>query len=403
MPVPYKRRRRLTAASSTSYRLISLRKNDVIRRGRSSSSSTLSTSARPMRWSVVNNPSKISSVATRATRNSIFQRPRLGSFTKSNSILHQRSRSNSMNRIKKPHSPVKQPASSSITHISRSRSRSRDSIASARSRSRSVSPIYPKSHFRRSVHQHGPLNHTEVSPEYQINREISNLAAQFTKSRRRTLPPVNIPQTSGSTQWPLDIPVYVISINDSRQMSFKRRFRYPATIWPGTNGRAMDINKIRREGYLLSNHLTRGEIGCYDSHVRLWESLVRSNTQMAIICEDDVNLTGDSKQCQYLNTLLSEFKTTGSDLMFLSWFRPAGGNPITTYTRKQWCFNQLWGYLVTLSGLKKLLNDKRVRKMHVPVDVAIWESHSRGVVRNLVAYPPLCLTVGERSDTRNIR
>jgi GR25 family glycosyltransferase involved in LPS biosynthesis len=165
----------------------------------------------------------------------------------------------------------------------------------------------------------------------------------------------------------------------------------------------MDLNKLKREGRLVSNHLTRGEIGCYDSHLRLWEHLVKEKIPMALICEDDANLLGNSVQTQYFNTLLDEFKSTSADVLFVSWFRPAGGSVATSHTHVQWCFHQLWAYLVTYQGLVKILNDVKVKKMHVPVDVALWESHSRGVVRNLVAYPPLCLTVGENSDTRHIR
>jgi hypothetical protein len=231
------------------------------------------------------------------------------------------------------------------------------------------------------------------------------LASIFTQSKsgRRNLPPIHIPSTNGSQTWPSKLPVFVISINPVRQEKFKQRFNHSSTIWRGTNGKTLDITQLRREGILFNRSLTRGEIGCYDSHIRLWRKLVSEKVPMAIICEDDVNLTGDTAQTQYLNTLLSEIKTTRCDFLFLSWFRPAGGAHATSHTRKQWCFHQLWAYLVTYDGLVKALADTRVKHMHMPVDVALWDSHSRGVIHNLVAYPPLCLTVGERSDTRNIR
>jgi glycosyl transferase family 25 len=210
--------------------------------------------------------------------------------------------------------------------------------------------------------------------------------------------------TSGSTQWPSHIPIYVISINPTRQQRFKQRFRGgEVNFWDGTHGKTMDIGKLKRDGVLKTNELTRGEIGCYDSHQRLWEFMIKSNIPMAIICEDDVNLTGDANQSQYFNTLLSELSNTNYDILFLSWFRPSGGSSVTSHTHSQWCFHQLWAYLITLDGSKKLLSDNRVKQMHVPVDVAMWESHTRSNVRNLVAFPPVCLTVGEYSDTRNIR
>ena len=297
---------------------------------------------------------------------------------------------------------MKRRNSSLSSHRSSSIRSSRSSIASARSRSRTISPVFPKTHFRRSTRTHRKLSQTNIGREYQVNNEIARLASIF-KNSSRGLPPIRVPSTNGLKTWPKQLPVFVISINPSRQDKFKQRFKEKSTVWHGTNGKHLDLTRLKREGTLVYRDLTRGEIGCYDSHIRLWRKLVSEKVPMAIICEDDVNLTGDATQAQYLNTLLSEIKTTRCDFLFLSWFRPVGGATVTSHTHKQWCFHQLWAYLVTYDGLVKALADTRVKQMHMPVDVALWDAHSRGVIHNLVAYPPICLTVGERSDTRNIK
>jgi GR25 family glycosyltransferase involved in LPS biosynthesis len=126
--------------------------------------------------------------------------------------------------------------------------------------------------------------------------------------------------------------------------------------------------------------------------------MVRSNIPLCIICEDDADFTGERRQVDYLHVLLSEGMGVGFDCMFLSWYRPVSSSLATSaHTRRQWCFNQLWVYAITLEGARKCVEG--VREMRYPVDVALWEAHSRGVLRNLVAYPPLCLTRGEPSDT----
>lgn len=249
---------------------------------------------------------------------------------------------------------------------------------------------------------HRKHSRSNIGPEYQVNNEISYLASIF-KNSGRGLPPVHVPHTNGSATWPQQLPLFFISINPSRQEKFKQRFHEKNTVWHGTNGKSLDLSRLRREGVLINRDLTRGEIGCYDSHLRLWRKLVEDRVPMAIICEDDANLKANESESRYLNTLLDEIKTTKCDFLFLSWFRPVGGASVTSHTRSQWCFHQLWAYLVTYDGLVKALADPRVRQMHMPVDVALWDAHSRGVIRNLVAYPPICLTVGERSDTRNIK
>lgn len=41
------------------------------------------------------------------------------------------------------------------------------------------------------------------------------------------------------------------------------------------------------------NHLTLGEIGCYDSHYKIWEALARSNDDIWCVLEDDIELAPD--------------------------------------------------------------------------------------------------------------
>ena len=131
--------------------------------------------------------------------------------------------------------------------------------------------------------------------------------------------------------------------------------------------------------------------------------MVNEKIPEMIICEDDVNLIGNSTQNVYLNVLLNEARQVSYDILFLSWFRYNGGSVISSHLRNPWTFCQLWAYAITLEGARKLLADERVKKLYEPVDVALWSSYCRKVVKNVVAYPPLCLTVGSYSDTANLK
>lgn len=44
---------------------------------------------------------------------------------------------------------------------------------------------------------------------------------------------------------------------------------------------------------MYANHLTLGEVGCYDSHYRIWQDLARSNDDIWCVLEDDIELTPD--------------------------------------------------------------------------------------------------------------
>jgi len=285
--------------------------------------------------------------------------------------------------------------------FSRSHSRSR-SPSPGFSRSRSVSPILPKTHHYKSSRRHGTLNVGIVPREYQVNVEISHLAAQFLNTKR-SLPPIQLPSVGTKNQW-CGLPLYVISIREDRKQSFLRRFQGPnAQVFSGTHGRTMDVGSLRRSGRLVNNQLKPGEIGCYDSHIRLLEKIVREKIPFTIICEDDVNLTASPAQSSYLNMLMEETKSVPFDILYLSWFRPMGGSTMTAHTKSQTSFCQLWSFLITLEGAKKLLKDPKVFAMHYPVDVAYFNAAKRGVIKSLLACPPLCLTVGENSDTRHLR
>ncbi|WP_150610780.1 glycosyltransferase family 25 protein [Pandoraea cepalis] len=48
---------------------------------------------------------------------------------------------------------------------------------------------------------------------------------------------------------------------------------------------------------IYGNHLTLGEVGCYDSHYRVWEALANSNDDVWCVLEDDVELTPGFSQC----------------------------------------------------------------------------------------------------------
>jgi len=262
---------------------------------------------------------------------------------------------------------------------------------SAPSRRRTVNTRVSRLSQRRQI-LNRVLHRISLPPEYNVNREIIGLANGF----RGALPPIKLPppqSLTGSTTFP-NIPVYAISIRDDRGSAFKSRLPM-GIIWPGTRGR-VTTNKVS-----VSGALRPGEVGCYDSHYRLWQHIVTSQHPLTLICEDDVNLTTSAEQCQYLNTLLLELKNVPFDCLFLSWFRPDshGAARTSPHTKKQWTFCQLWAYIVTLEGAQKMINDPLLRNMNEPVDVALFSAANRGSLRNLVAYPPLCLTVGSRSDT----
>jgi glycosyl transferase, family 25 len=95
------------------------------------------------------------------------------------------------------------------------------------------------------------------------------------------------------------IPIVIISLMES-----KDRRKYIAEQFSGTERAFRFFDAERFKEYpptydavtrwkVHGNHLNLSEVGCYDSHYRIWEQLVQSDDEMWCILEDDVELGAD--------------------------------------------------------------------------------------------------------------
>jgi glycosyl transferase family 25 len=66
-----------------------------------------------------------------------------------------------------------------------------------------------------------------------------------------------------------------------------------AGLVEAVDGSSLDLEKMKAEGSLKWNDwnqrdLTHGEVGCYLSHVKIWNMLVNQGLERVLICEDDI-------------------------------------------------------------------------------------------------------------------
>ena len=180
-------------------------------------------------------------------------------------------------------------------------------------RSRSITPMFPKTHKKSITHKSNSNGSSHLTSEYHVNNEIISLCHRILQTRR-LLPPIAIPTAPPSFSLTnsspfVDIPIFVISIRPDRKTAFFNRIRDPRIKphhFAGTNGRSMDMSTLRRTNKLVNFQLKPGEIGCYDSHIRLLQHIVDQKIPRAIICEDDANMKCDENQSFYLDMLLKE-------------------------------------------------------------------------------------------------
>lgn len=206
--------------------------------------------------------------------------------------------------------------------------------------------------------------------------------------------------------------IRIISIRSDRAASMMRRlgeWKSAASILWGTHWRTINPRDWISMGKIRSLHvhkrhkpLSRGEIGCYDSHYRVWKQIVKSGNPYTLILEDDAEIS-----MIHMNRLVELSKLLESrknwDVVVLYTIQCPRGlskrSYIKTTLKPLDKMTGLAGYVVTLEGAKKLV--KHAYPISGPVDALVPLLSSRGQLRLFRADPPLGGQINRRdSDTR---
>ena len=200
-------------------------------------------------------------------------------------------------------------------------------------------------------------------------------------------------------------PMFAISIRPTRFENLRTRlgpWEKHLRHWQGTLGMVLDKNKMVNDGLVVAR-LTRGEIGCYDSHYRLWKHMVDSNIQSAFILEDDADINYGHMAVDRIHQMFEEIQKNNVawDVIYLG-----HNNNKPPRRRIGACLGTpagvqgLFMYLISLEGAKKLIAN--AMPMTQPVDDYMFASQDR--VRQFTLEPRLGWVVKiEQSDTANIK
>lgn len=143
------------------------------------------------------------------------------------------------------------------------------------------------------------------------------------------------------------------------------------------NGR--DPAEMARSAMATYAPLTPGEIGCFESHRRVWQKMVAEGIPAAFVLEDDMLVSDDFAHLDIAADLLA-----GIDLIKIDYDTTLptcyGGKRVpVTKTRSMsrlLCTEKSTGcYLVTLRGANRLL--KGTRNYMLPVDTLMFNVHSK--------------------------
>jgi glycosyl transferase, family 25 len=208
-------------------------------------------------------------------------------------------------------------------------------------------------------------------------------------------------------KWPSELlPVFVVSIRPERYLDLKMQMGKLGSclhLWKGTDGSTIVKTQWIKNGKLsAASTMKRGEIGCFDSHFRLWQHVCETNLESAVILEDDVDLSDNADLFQRLVDGLAEAKKLEPELelfYFIHSSKPSEKpqlSPNVQYPREV----TTMGYYLTRSGAEKLL--KKAKPFYRPVDCFMEEMCDTNSIVGLSLFPAICYVRPLSSDTQSI-
>lgn len=214
-------------------------------------------------------------------------------------------------------------------------------------------------------------------------------------------------------EWPKEMgPVLVISIRPERMAKFSQRmgpWMKHMRRFPATDGRLINPRKWALTKKVVQSKMTPGRMGCYDSHVRIWETIARSPHEVVTVLEDDVDWDYSNAK-----SLLTHMAQCFSELKTISWDWLAWGHgpwafdknhpiPNLKHWRKPGTCQGFFAYTLTRSMAQKLLT-KCYPYKNQAVDKWFYDEFIHQVPVNVFTVEPrMCWVVSGESDTSKKR
>lgn len=210
--------------------------------------------------------------------------------------------------------------------------------------------------------------------------------------------------------------IFVISIRADRASRMMRRLgnwrTYTRLLW-GTKWSTINVKKWIAAGKVIRSMrfknrrkpLTRGELGCYDSHVRVWKEIVQHQLPYALVLEDDAEISLiQAKRMEEISKTLQQRQDWDVVILYpINHVHQANPFAVDSTIKTQFLpirhMTGLAGYLISLAGAKKLL--RKPFPIQGPVDAYVPAMSQTGQLKLFLATPPLGNQINRGdSDTR---
>jgi GR25 family glycosyltransferase involved in LPS biosynthesis len=178
--------------------------------------------------------------------------------------------------------------------------------------------------------------------------------------------------------------------------------------WSGVDGRKLDLKKLQEQCMVTDKPMKRGVIGCFFSHRRIWQLLVKYKIKQGLIMEDDAKWAIKYTDARALVTdalLYLNRRHPNWDILLL------GRNPrkrenkeqITRNIVKTGTFWGLFSYVISNSGACKLVQKEDTRIPEKPCDVLVSDLATAGSLEVFALSTEACTYITQlKSDTFRI-
>lgn len=203
-----------------------------------------------------------------------------------------------------------------------------------------------------------------------------------------------------------DIPIHVINLpkrTDRRYKVVKALHQAKLTNYTFINaidGLTLDLSSMERDGLVdrTTRHLTRGECGCYLSHLSIFRDILNSNKELHLILEDDVQFARQFKQ--QLNELLVRITNVEWDIFYVG--VTYDGEIKGKFIDDDLCFptSLIWGthaYIMKRNTVQNIIN--RLLPIDMPIDLKLTKLN----LKLLTIVNPLARVTYADSDTQMIK
>lgn len=209
------------------------------------------------------------------------------------------------------------------------------------------------------------------------------------------------------------IPKFIISLDKNKErQDYLKKDVYPKLTnyfkCAAFDAELDDANEILKENKIFLtdtfyDKCSEGQLGCFLSHFQLWQHIIKSNIDLAIVLEDDVKIYNNFNKI--IDTIYENLPVKFDyvhlfihpDKQNIQYLEGKDGDIIPAEDN----FGTV-AYMVSLRGAKRLVKLTELLKIQAPVDRQINFCIQHNFIKAFMIKKPFLLTQGEIMPNRGI-